>query len=166
METVPPRGSTETANVASAPLQKNRFNERKLREAETVTRSEAVYFSPVLKFDAVTSVISIQYRDSKTGEVQNEYPTPKQLESYRKSAETTPAPVVVEKAPSKVPEGKSELVPVQAVKAEPAPRPESDSVKVEEKVEKRPVEHEKRPCGYAQQLGETSKCNCYSNYSF
>jgi hypothetical protein len=138
METVPPRGSTETANVASAPLQKNRFNERKLREAETVTRSEAVYFSPVVKIDPETSVLSIQYRDSKTGEVQNEYPSPKQLESYRQSVETTPAPVVVEKAPSKVPEGKSESVPVQAVKAEPAPRPESDSVKVEEKVEKKP----------------------------
>lgn len=107
-------GVAETANLANSIVQSNRFKERDARKADSVVRSDAVYFSPVIRIDPDTQTAIIQYRDSSTGQITNEYPTPRQMDSYKHSAETTPPP-----------------------QAAPAPKAEP---KVEKKAEK-PIEH-------------------------
>lgn len=104
METNISRGSVETASLASSIVQSDRYKERDIRKADSVVRNEVVYFSPVIRIDPGTSTTILQYRDSSTGKVENEYPTPQQIESYKHSAEAAQVkePVVAAPAPAPV----------------------------------------------------------------
>ncbi len=78
MEVTASRPTNEAAQIIAASLQSVRFKERRLREAQSDVRNEAVYFSPVIRIDRETSTAIMQYRDGSTGEVQREYqPLPK-----------------------------------------------------------------------------------------
>jgi hypothetical protein len=76
------RPSPELASLTAAALQNSRFKERKLREAQSDVRHDAVYFSPVIKIDADSQRAVMQYRDAHTGEIQNQYPSPQRSDSY------------------------------------------------------------------------------------
>lgn len=99
METNITRGTAETASLAGSVAQSSRYKDRDARKADSVVRNEVVYFSPVIRIDPDTQTAIIQYRDSNTGKVTNEYPTEKQMESYERSAQVAekapPAPVEV-----------------------------------------------------------------------
>jgi hypothetical protein len=101
------KGSNEASALISSVAQSSRFKERDQKKADSVIHnSEVVYFSPVIKIDAETSAAIIQYRDSETGAVENEYPSPRQVDSYKKAAPQEPvvvaAPVAEAKKPIKV----------------------------------------------------------------
>ena len=101
MDNIPNRLSSEASALIASASQSSRFKEKDVRKADAITKaSEAVYFSPVIRIDAETSAAIIQYRDSETGAVKNEYPSPKQVEQYSKAPETTPEETVVEKKPA------------------------------------------------------------------
>ena len=108
METNITRGTTETATLASSVTQSNRYKERDAQKAQSSVRNEVVYFSPVIRIDADTQSAIIQYRDSATGKVTNEYPTEKQLESYEKSAHAAEKQAVQVAAPEVKVEKKAE----------------------------------------------------------
>lgn len=66
--------TAELASLTAAAVQTDRFKERKKIEAYSDVKSDAVYFSPVIRIDHETQAAVIQYRDRETGEVKNEYP--------------------------------------------------------------------------------------------
>jgi hypothetical protein len=82
MEVNTSRPGTEAASLTASALQNVRFKERRLREAESDVRNDAVYFSPVVRIDSETNTAILQYRNSETGEVLNQYPNKRQLDSY------------------------------------------------------------------------------------
>lgn len=76
------RPGPELASLTASALQNTRFKERRLREAESLVRSEVLYYSPVLRIDTNSQTVILQYRDNTTGEVQVQYPSEKQVKSY------------------------------------------------------------------------------------
>lgn len=117
MESTITRGSAETAVLAGSVVQSNRFKERDAREADSIVRNEAVFFSPVIRIDTDTNTAIIQYRDSQTGQVKNEFPTPKQIDSYRQSSEVGQKAAPVEAKVEAKPEVKVEPKPEAKVEA-------------------------------------------------
>lgn len=100
MDNIPNKLSSEASTLIAAASQSSRFKEKDVRKADAVTKaSEAVYFSPVIKIDAETSAAIIQYRDSETGAVKNEYPSPKQVEQYERVREVAPQEDITEEKP-------------------------------------------------------------------
>jgi len=76
------RPSPELASLTASALQNARFKERRIREAQSDVRSDVVYYSPVVRIDNDSQIAVLQYRDASTGEVQTQYPSPRQIESY------------------------------------------------------------------------------------
>jgi hypothetical protein len=76
------RPGPELSSLTASALQNTRFKERRLREAESLVRNDAVYFSPVLRIDTNSQTVILEYRDNSTGEVQIQYPSEKQVKSY------------------------------------------------------------------------------------
>ena len=85
--------TAELASLTAASVQNDRFKERKSIEAQSDVKSDAVYFSPVIRIDKDTQAAVIQYRDEETGEVQNEYPQPDKVQAYEQANETAPPEV-------------------------------------------------------------------------
>jgi hypothetical protein len=83
MEVTSVKPGSELASLTASALQNTRFKERKLREASSDVQNDVVYFSPVIRIDKDTNVAILQYRDSTTGKVENEYPSKRQIESYQ-----------------------------------------------------------------------------------
>lgn len=83
MEVTTARPANEAAQLSAASLQNVRFQERRLREAQSDVRNEAVYFSPVIRIDKDTQTAILQYRDSSTGKVEREYPAPPKQGAYQ-----------------------------------------------------------------------------------
>lgn len=77
--------ANDSAAVANASLQNERFKERRQREAQSDVKNEAVFFSPVIRIDKETQSAVIQYRDTTTGEVKNEYPNKKAASNYERA---------------------------------------------------------------------------------
>jgi hypothetical protein len=92
------RPTNEGVQLTASALQETRFKERKQREAQSVARNDAIFFSPVIKVDTETNTAIIQYRDVQTGEVQNQYPSPKQIDSYKQAQqlEVPEEPIIVD----------------------------------------------------------------------
>ena len=115
MEVTATRPVNEAAQLVAASLQNVRFKERRLREAQSDVRNEAVYFSPVIRIDRETSTAIIQYRDRATGEVEREYPAPPKEGAYKPiEAKPQPIDVPVEKveikaAPVEKPDAKASI---------------------------------------------------------
>jgi hypothetical protein len=81
--------ANEVASVtAAASEQVARFNDQKAIEAQSDVKSEAVFFSPVIKIDKDTQTTVIQYRDPTTGAVTKEYPDKAKLDAYQHAQET------------------------------------------------------------------------------
>jgi hypothetical protein len=78
----------EIASVSAAEAQATRFKERKLREAQSDVRNDAVYFSPVIRINPETQAAVIQYRDEETGEVESEYPHKVKADAYQHAQDT------------------------------------------------------------------------------
>ncbi|MDB5477866.1 MAG: hypothetical protein JWM96_361 [Alphaproteobacteria bacterium] len=90
MELNSARPALEPANTAAATaMSATKFKERRVREAQSDVKNEAVYFSPVIRIDKDTQAAVIQYRDSQTGEVKNQYPN-KTATAYQRAEETSP----------------------------------------------------------------------------
>lgn len=100
--------TNETASIAASSVQSTQFKERRLREAQSDVRNEAVYFSPVIRIDKDTQAMVIQYRDDQTGEVKNQYPNKGNVKAYQQADDTTPPPVVVAQAEAKIEPGTEE----------------------------------------------------------
>lgn len=90
MEVTQARPSTEAATLVAASLQNVRFKERRLRDAQSDVRNQAVFFSPVIRIDHDTQTAVMQFRDGATGEVKREYPNPVKFDIYRHAAEAAP----------------------------------------------------------------------------
>ena len=90
MELTPSRPAPELSSLTASTLQSTRFKERKTREVQSDVRNEVVYYSPVIKIDRETASAVIQYRDTKTGEVKNEYPNvPQGVGAYQQAQDTS-----------------------------------------------------------------------------
>ena len=76
------RPGPDLASLTASALQNTRFKERRLREAQSDVRNEAIYSSPVLRIDNDTQTVILQYRDISTGEIEIQYPSKKQMQSY------------------------------------------------------------------------------------
>lgn len=74
--------NAEAAGNAVSAVQNTRFKEKRLIEAQTDNRDKVVYFSPVIKIDSETNTAILQYRDSETGKVKNEFPAKQASDSY------------------------------------------------------------------------------------
>lgn len=98
MEVTNVRPTNEAAQIAAASLQSSRFQERRLREAHSDVRNQAVYFSPVIRIDQKTSTAIMQYRDSETGKVEREYPAPPKEGAYIQAEVASNAKPEVKKA--------------------------------------------------------------------
>ncbi len=120
------RGVAETASLASSIVQSDRFKERDARKADSVVRPEAVYFSPVIRIDPDTHTAIIQYRNSTTGAVTNEYPTPQKMESYKQPEVAKEQPQVAAAPPAKA--------EVKEVKAKVEKKPEPPVEHIDSKV--------------------------------
>lgn len=109
METTPTRPTPELNHLIASALQGVRFKERRQREAQSDVQNQVVYFSPVIRIDPETQNVVIQYRDSETGTVTEEYPNiPDKMTAYLQAASTTDSepviiPVVTEEASMPVP---------------------------------------------------------------
>ncbi len=77
----------DIASISAAEAQAQRFKERKLREAQSDVRNDAVYFSPVIRINPETQAAVIQYRDEETGEVESEYPHKVKADAYQQAQE-------------------------------------------------------------------------------
>jgi len=110
--------TAELASLTAASVQNDRFKDRKAIEAQSDVRSDAVYFSPVIKIDKDTQAAVIQYRDEETGEVQNEYPQREKVQRYEQAQEKAPPEVRAE------PRAEVKVVEKQA-----PPPPEAKEVK-------------------------------------
>lgn len=109
MEVTPNKPATELASLVASSLQNTRFKERRLREAESDVRSEAVFYSPVIRIDTDTQTVVLQYRDSQTGEPVREFPQKAASDVYMAAQENVAAQdIVVEKPVEEVsPQGQS-----------------------------------------------------------
>jgi len=101
MEVTAARPTNEAIQLQAASLQTVRFKERRLRDAQSDVRNDAVYFSPVIRIDQETQTAILQYRNSETGQVEREYPAPPKKGAYQDvpqqaSVEVVPAPVKAE----------------------------------------------------------------------
>ena len=76
--TITPIQSTERAPVIAS------FNPQANPSTPAVEASisSAYYFSPVLKIDQATQAVVIEYRNSQTGAVTNQFPSEKDLKAY------------------------------------------------------------------------------------
>lgn len=121
----------ESAVIAASVQQKERFENKQLKAADSAVRSkDVVFFSPVIRIDTKTSTAILEYRDSETGEVERQIPTREQVESYQKPQVSQPAPV-------------AESVPQQVVS--PAAPAVKESAPVEKAPEKPVVAEVKAP---------------------
>lgn len=90
METTPTRPTPELNHLIASALQGTRFKERRQREAQSDVQNQVVYFSPVIRIDPETQNVVIQYRDSETGDITEEYPNiPEKVTAYLQAASTT-----------------------------------------------------------------------------
>lgn len=130
MEVTTARPANEATTLAAASVQSSeRFNERRVKENDSqVDANKVIFFSPVVKIDKDTQSAVLQYRDSSTGEVKNEYPSEKQLKSYESAQELEQPEVQVVVLPK--PEAKAE---VKAEVKEPVKAEVKEPVKVEAK---------------------------------
>lgn len=78
--TITPIQSTERAQVIApaTPVEASRATGPTPQEQA----ASSYYFSPVLKIDPQTQSVVIQYRNSETGVVTNQYPSEKELKAY------------------------------------------------------------------------------------
>lgn len=98
MEINPTRPTPELNHLVASALQSSRFKERRQREAGSDVQNQVVYFSPVIRIDSETQSVVIQYRDSETGQVTNEYPNiPEKMTAYLNASQTA------EQEPSVIP---------------------------------------------------------------
>lgn len=113
MEVTQGRPATELASLVSAALQNTRFKDRRVREAESDVRNEAIFYSPVVRIDADTQTAVLQYRNRETGEIQNEFPSKPASDRYaiaQKSAPETTASIPINSIEFKAPEKPAESV--------------------------------------------------------
>lgn len=89
MEVTPTRPTPELNHLIASALQGARFKERRQREADSDIRNDVVFFSPVIRIDAETQNVVIQYRDTQTGEVTDQFPNPEKATAYQHAMETT-----------------------------------------------------------------------------
>lgn len=90
MEVTPTRPNPELNHLVASALQGSRFKERRQREAESDVHNQVVYFSPVIRIDPETQNVVIQYRDSETGDIKNEYPNvSEKMTAYLQASSTT-----------------------------------------------------------------------------
>jgi hypothetical protein len=73
--------STERAQVI-APATASQPQQSNAAPSPQEPSVSAYYFSPVLKIDPQTQSVVIQYRNSETGAVTNQYPSEKDLKAY------------------------------------------------------------------------------------
>lgn len=90
MDMIPTRPTPELNHLIASALQGTRFKERRQREAGSDLQNQVVFFSPVVRIDAETQSVVIQYRDTETGEITNEFPNPNRTTAYQHASETTP----------------------------------------------------------------------------
>ncbi len=76
------RPGPELASLMASALKDTGFKERRLREAQSDVRSDVLYYSPVVRIDTDAQLAVLQYRDAATGEVQTQFPSPRQIENY------------------------------------------------------------------------------------
>lgn len=94
MEVTPTRPTPELNHLVAAALQGSRFKERRQREADSDVQNQVVYFSPVIRIDPETQNVVIQYRDSETGDILNQYPNlPEKVSAYLHTAQTADAEI-------------------------------------------------------------------------
>jgi hypothetical protein len=86
-----PAGSEVASNAAVSTEQVDRFNQRKAIEAQSDVKSEAIFFSPVIRIDKDTQSTVIQYRDPTTGAVTREYPDKAKVNAYEHAQDTAKA---------------------------------------------------------------------------
>jgi hypothetical protein len=80
------------SSAAASTEQVDRFNQRKVIEAQSDdVKSEAIYFSPVIRIDKDTQSTVIQYRDPNTGQVLQQYPHKSRVSAYEHAQDTAKA---------------------------------------------------------------------------
>lgn len=90
MEVTSNKPTPELNSLIASALQGSRFKERRQREAQSDVQNQVVYFSPVMRIDPETQTVVIQYRDSETGDIKNEYPNiSEKMTAYMQASATT-----------------------------------------------------------------------------
>jgi len=81
---------SETSNAASAAVPTQSENtERRMMELPSPAPNVAAYLSPFIRLDLQTRLAIVQYRDSETGEVQQQYPSPRVVREYQQNRPET-----------------------------------------------------------------------------
>jgi hypothetical protein len=70
------------AVTAQTPQSKAQTESAKFTQAQSVTKKDETFFSPVVKIDTQTHAAILVFRDTKTGEVEREFPNKQQVAAY------------------------------------------------------------------------------------
>ena len=93
------------------------------RKADTVA-GEVRYLNPRIQFDRESGSVIIQYRDTKTGEVKEEFPPKLAAESYSKRAQANDSSARSQASPTSEAVSSARQSPAPSgSQAEPAPAP-------------------------------------------
>lgn len=89
----PPKGHGAEAVLAPTAQSQQKTENVKFVEAQSVAKTEETFFSPVVKIDAQTQAAILVFRDTKTGEVTQEYPNKAKVGAYEASQKSSSPPV-------------------------------------------------------------------------
>lgn len=77
---------SEVSNAAfAASSARGENSDRQLMELPSPAPNVAAYLSPFIRLDLQTRLAIVQYRDSETGEVQQQYPSPRVVREYQQN---------------------------------------------------------------------------------
>ena len=88
----PSKGHGAEGVLAPTTSSQQKTENVKFVEAQSVVKTEETFFSPVVKIDAQTQAAILVFRDTKTGEVTQEYPNKEKFGAYKTSQKSSSPP--------------------------------------------------------------------------